>query len=287
VKSEFIEISDELFLRVGEMITERYGIKMPLVKKVMFQARLQRRLHELDIHSFDEYAARLFNNDNDSAEFDLLADFISTNKTEFFREKEHFHFLNGDILPEYLKNNTFNPFSQPKIWSAGCSSGQEAYSIGIQLEEFMRVNGVRFDYSILATDISGKMLKIAREAVYPMTQVEGMPVELKHRYFLRSKEVKDPKVRVIKEIRKNVKVGYMNLIDGLYPFQLYFDVIFLRNTMIYFDSTVQLKVLIKVLDSLKTGGYLFIGHSESLINLHLPIKSIAPSVYIKINTEGL
>ena len=287
MKSEFIEISDELFLRVGKMITERYGIKMPLVKKVMFQARLQRRLHELDIHSFDEYAARLFNNDNNSFEFDLLADYISTNKTEFFREKEHFHFLNGNIFPEYLKNNTSNPFPQLKLWSAGCSSGQEAYSIGIQLEEFMRVNGVSFDYSILATDISGKMLKMAREAVYPMPQVEGMPVELKHRYFLKSKETKDPKVRVIKEIRKNVKVGYMNLIDGLYPFQLQFDIIFLRNTMIYFDSKVQLKVLIKVLDSLKTGGYLFIGHSESLINLHLPIKSIAPSVYIKINTEEL
>jgi len=287
VKSEFIEISDELFLQVGKMITERYGIKMPLVKKVMFQARLQRRLHELDIRSFDEYAARLFNDSNDSPEFDLLADFISTNKTEFFREKEHFNFLNGNIFPEYLKIFTSNPLSPFKFWSAGCSSGQEAYSFGIQLEEFMRLNGVRFDYSILATDISGKMLKLAREAVYPMSQVDELPVELKHRYFLKSKETKDPKVRVIKEIRKKVKVGYMNLIDGLYPFQMQFDVIFLRNTMIYFDSKVQFNVLIKVLDSLKSGGYLFIGHSESLINLHLPIKSIAPSVYVKINTEGI
>jgi chemotaxis protein methyltransferase CheR len=287
VKSEFIVISDELFLRVGKMITEKYGIKMPPAKKVMFQARLQRRLHELDIHSFDEYAAKLFNDGPDSAEFNLLADFISTNKTEFFREREHFYFLNGNIFPEYLNNCKSTPFPPLKFWSAGCSNGQEAYSIGIQLEEFMRVHGVRFDYSILATDISGKMLKLARDAVYPMSQVEGMPSELKHRYFLKSKQIKDQKVRVIKAVRENVKVGYMNLIDGLYPFQMQFDVIFLRNTMIYFDTKDQLKVLIKVLDSLKTGGYLFIGHSESLINLHLPIQSIAPSVYIKINTEGL
>jgi chemotaxis protein methyltransferase CheR len=260
---------------------------MPPEKKIMFQARLQRRLRELDIYSFDEYAARLFTDSNDSTEFDLLADFISTNKTEFFREKDHFDFLNRDIFPEYLKNSKSALFPQMKIWSAGCSSGQEAYSIGIQLEEFMLKNGVRFDYSILATDISGKMLKSAREAVYPMSQVEELALELKHRYFLKSKNAKDQKVRVTKEIRDRVKVGYMNLMDGLYPFQAQFDVVFLRNTLIYFDPKVQLSVLIKVLDSLKAGGYLFIGHSESLINLHLPIQSIAPSVYMKINTEGL
>lgn len=287
MQSEFIEISDELFLQVGKMITERYGIKMPLEKKIMFQARLQRRLRELDIYSFDEYAARLFTDISDSTEFDLLADFISTNKTEFFREKEHFNFLNGTIFPEYLKNSTLVLFPKMKIWSAGCSSGQEAYSIGIQLEEFMLKNGVSFDYSILATDISVKMLKSAREAVYPMSQVEEMTLELKHQYFLKSKNSKDQKVRVIKQIREKVKVGYMNLMDGLYPFQAHFDIIFLRNTLIYFDPKVQLNVLIKILDNLKTGGYLFIGHSESLINLHLPIKSIAPSVYMKINTEGL
>lgn len=269
------------------MITERYGIKMPPEKKIMFQARLQRRLHELDIDSFDEYAKRLFSDSNESTEFNLLADFISTNKTEFFREKEHFYFLSEHILPEYFKNSTSNLFPELNFWSAGCSSGQEAYSIGIQFEEFMRIQGIRFDYSILATDISGKMLRSAREAVYSMSQVDEMPIELKHRYFLKSKNSKDAKVKVVKAIREKVRVGYLNLMDGLYPFDAQFDVVFLRNTLIYFDHKIQLKVLTKILGSLKTGGYLFIGHSESLINLHLPIKSIAPSVYIKINTEGL
>jgi chemotaxis protein methyltransferase CheR len=104
---------------------------------------------------------------------------------------------------------------------------------------------------------------------------------------LKSKNSKDAKVKVVKAIREKVRVGYLNLMDGLYPFDAQFDAVFLRNTLIYFDHKIQLKVLTKVLSSLKTGGYLFIGHSESLINLHLPIKSIAPSVYIKINTEGL
>ena len=287
MKSEFIEISDELFLRFGKMITGRYGIKMPPEKKIMFQARLQRRLRELNIDSFDEYAAMLFSDSNESTEINLLADFISTNKTEFFREKEHFRFLTENILTEYFINNTSSLFPTVNLWSAGCSSGQEAYSAGIQFEEFMRYHGIRFDYSILATDISGRMLRLAREAVYPMSQVDEISLELKHRYFLKSKNVKDPKVKVIKAIREKVKVGHLNLMDGLYSFDAPFDVIFLRNTLIYFDPGVQLKVLTKVLDSLKTGGYLFIGHSESLINLHLPILSIAPSVYVKINTKEL
>jgi len=287
VKSEFIEISDELFLKVGKKITEKYGIKMPLEKKIMFQSRLQRRLHDLHMDSFDEYAMRLFSDSSESIEINLLADFISTNKTEFFREKEHFRFLTENILPEYLENNTSNQFPDLNFWSAGCSSGQEAYSIGIQIEEFMRLSGIQFKYSILATDISGKMLRLARDAVYPMLQVDEMPIELKHRYFLKSKNTKDPKVKVVKAIRERVKIGYLNLMDGLYPFDAQFDVVFLRNTLIYFDQMIQLKVLTRVLCSLKTGGYLFIGHSESLINLNLPIKSIAPSVYIKINTEGI
>lgn len=287
MKSEFIEISDELFLKVGKMITEKYGIKMPLEKKIMFQSRLQRRLRDLDMDSFDEYAMQLFSDSGESMEFNLLADFISTNKTEFFREKEHFRFLTENILPEYLENNTSNLFPDLNFWSAGCSSGQEAYSIGIQIEEFMRLSGIQFKYSILATDISSKMLRFARDAVYPMLEVDEMPIELKHRYFLKSKNSKDPKVKVVKAIRERVKVGYLNLMDSLYPFDAQFDVVFLRNTLIYFDQMIQLKVLTRVLGSLKTGGYLFIGHSESLINLHLPIKSIAPSIYIKINTDGL
>jgi chemotaxis protein methyltransferase CheR len=287
VKSEFIEISDELFLKVGKMITERYGIKMPPEKKIMFQARLQRRLHELDIDSFDEYAKTLFSVGNESMEFNLLADFISTNKTEFFREKEHFSFLSEHVLPEFFHEDKSQRLRELNLWSAGCSSGQEAYSIGIQFEEFMRKRGIQFDYSILATDISGKMLRSAREAVYPMLQVDEIPIELKHRYFLKSKNSKDAKVKVVKAVRDKVRVGYLNLMDSLYPFDAQFDVIFIRNTLIYFDQKIQLKVLTKALGSLKTGGYLFIGHSESLINLQLPIKSIAPSVYIKINTEGL
>ena len=260
---------------------------MPLEKKIMFQARLQRRLRELDIHSFEEYTANLLNGQGESSEFSVLADFISTNKTDFFREKEHFQFITDHILPEILRESPAYRSPQLNFWSAGCSSGQEAYFIGITLEEFMLTKVIRFNYSILATDISVRMLKSAKEAIYPMSQVDELTLDLKQRYFLKSKNTKDPKVRVVKEIRENIRVAYLNFMDGLYPFTTQFDVVFLRNTLIYFDQQVQLKVLEKVLKSLNTGGYLFIGHSESLINMSLPIQSIAPSVYIKTNTERL
>lgn len=284
MKSELIQISDELFLKLGRMITKKYGIKMSAEKKIMFQARLQRRLRELDIKSFDEYASRLFSTEHDSVEISVLADYISTNKTDFFREKDHFQFITDHVLQEMFCEKQTNSFFQLKLWSAGCSSGQEAYSMAITLEEFMQSRNFRFDYSIVATDISVRMLKAARHAVYPMSQVEEIPLEVKKRYFLKSKSLIDQKVRIVKNLRDRVKPAYLNLMDNVYVLDTQFDLIFLRNTLIYFEHQIQQQVLTKILDKLKIGGYLFIGHSESLINMNLPIKSIAPSVYVKTNT---
>jgi len=286
VKADYIEISDELFAQVGKLITERYGIKMPPDKKIMFQARLQKRLHDLNIQSFDEYVSMLFDNGKTTPEFELLADFISTNKTEFFREKDHFQQLSELALPACLKNIKFSFREKLEIWSAGCSSGQEAYSIAIQVEEFIRTSGIRFNYSVLATDISQRMLKQAKEAIYPMAQVDGMPMELKKRYLLKSKNKEENKIRITKEIRGKIAVAYLNLMNNEYPFKLRFDIIFLRNTLIYFEPQTQAQVLARVLDCLKPGGYLFIGHSESLINLHLPIKPVMPSIYVKLRNDN-
>jgi chemotaxis protein methyltransferase CheR len=284
LNSEIIQISDELFLRLGKMITDRYGIKMPPDKKIMFQARLQRRLRELGIHSFDEYAEKILVENADSQEFTILADYISTNKTDFYREKDHFSFVTDFILPEYINKSANHRYSTLKIWSAGCSSGQEAYSIAISVEEFMRLKQNRFGYSIFATDISYRMLKAAKEAIYPMNQIDEIPTEIKHRYFLKSKNKEESKVRVVKNVRDQVQFAYLNLMDSQYAIDIKFDLVFLRNTLIYFDIEIQRKVLVKILDKLNPGSYLFIGHSESLINMNLPIKSIAPSVYIKTNT---
>ena len=281
MKSEIIQISDNLFLKLGKLISEKYGIKMPIEKKIMFQARLQKRLRELNLISFDEYARLLFERNGGINELDILADYISTNKTEFFREIAHFNFLTHSVFPEFLTHVPAFRIPFLKIWSAGCSSGQEAYSIAITIEDYICRSGFKFEYLITASDISTRMLKIAKEAIYPMSHVDGISLEMKQKYFLKSKEIKDQKVRIVKEIRDKVNFEYLNLMDDFYQVEDKFNIIFLRNTLIYFEPATQIKILTNVIDRLIGGGYLFIGHSESLINLNFPIKSIAPSIYVK------
>ena len=149
------------------------------------------------------------------------------------------------------------------------------------LQEFSRKSNQSLDYCITATDISGRMLKKVNEAIYPIDLVADVPQEIKHRYFLKSKSSIDPTVRVVKEIRARVKPAYLNLMSQSYPYAQPYDIVFLRNTLIYFDLKTQNEVVAKVLSCMKPGGYLFIGHSESLINMNLPIQSVAPSVYVK------
>ena len=254
---------------------------MPIEKKIMFQSRLQKRLHELNLVSFEEYADKLMDVSGLTTEFSVLVDYISTNKTEFFRENTHFDFLTNTILPQFLRLDSAFRMPLINIWSAGCSSGQEAYSLAITIEEYIRFSGLKLGYFIKSTDISTRMLKIAKEAIYPMSQIDQITMDIKKRYFLKSKDNKEAKVKVMKEIRDNVSFDYLNFMDDDYQLTGDFHIIFMRNTLIYFEHAVQLKILTKVLDKLVDGGFLFIGHSESLINMNLPIKSIAPSVYVK------
>ena len=281
MKSEIIQISDQLFLKIGKLISQKYGIKMTIEKKIMFQARMQRRLRELNFLSFEEYADKLLGINGEAEEFPIMADYISTNKTEFFRENAHFSFLANTVLPKFIEQQPSYRIPFMNVWSAGSSSGQESYSIAITIEEFIRSANVKLGYFITATDISSRMLKMAKEAIYPMSLVDEISMDLKHKYFLKSISTKDSKVRVVKEIRDRVNFAYLNFMDDSYQIKGDFNVIFLRNTLIYFEHAVQIKVLNKVLDRLVEGGYLFIGHSESLVNMNLPIQSIAPSVYIK------
>ena len=254
---------------------------MPIEKKIMFQSRMQKRLRELNMMSFEEYADVLLDTKSHMEEFTIMADYISTNKTEFFRENAHFNFLTNTVLPKFLEHARDFRIPHINIWSAGCSSGQESYSISITIEEFIRSTGFKLEYFITATDISTRVLKTAKEAIYPIAQVSDISMDLKQKYFLRSKDMNGSSVKVIKEIRDRVRFGYLNLMDDFYQHKGDFNVIFLRNTLIYFEPAVQIKVLNKVLDRLVEGGFLFIGHSESLINMNLPIQSIAPSVYVK------
>ena len=202
-----------------------------------------------------------------------MVDVLTTNKTDFFRENHHFEFLKNHIIP-CLNNN-----HHLKIWSAGCSSGEEPYSIAMTIEEAYSKS--ISSYTIVGTDLSYKILQKASRAIYPM-DIEGLSLDRKRKFFLKSKDQTKPTIRVTKEVRRHVNFKRLNLMNVPYKVDGEFDIIFFRNVMIYFDRDTQQKVLSNLCSKLKIGGYLFIGHSESITTLDLPLKQIEPTTFIKI-----
>src|SRR6056297_3501351 len=181
------KMSDKDFRRLSNFITEHAGIKLPDVKKVMLQSRLQKRLRELNMDNYKDYVDFVFSEEGLQNEIIHMLDVVSTNKTDFFREPVHFEFLEKHVLPEYIRQ--FPVSRQMKIWSAGCSSGEEVYTIAMSLSE-SKENYPGFDYRILGTDISTDILQRALNAVYKEEKVETVPVKLKKKYLLRSKDRK-------------------------------------------------------------------------------------------------
>ncbi len=273
------KMDDNDFSRLSEFVFTQSGIKMPPVKKIMLQSRLQKRLRELKITSFKEYANYVFSKEGQKNEIIHMLDVVSTNKTDFFREPVHFDFLNSHILPEFVQKQLAT--HKMKIWSAGCSSGEEPYTIAITLNEFKN-NNQRFDYSITGTDISTQILQKAASAIYKEERIENIPLDLKKKYFLRSKDKEKKTVLVVKDLRKNVSYNRLNFMSDVYNLIDSFDVIFCRNVLIYFNRETQEQVINKLCLKLKKGGYLFIGHSESILGMSLPLEQIKPTIFRRI-----
>lgn len=270
------QLSEQEFQALSTFIYNEYGIKMPPVKKVMLQSRLQKRLRQLNIPTFKEYCKYVFSSAG-TEEVIHMMDVVSTNKTDFFREPIHFDFLREVILPEHIAKGK----KHIKIWSAGSSSGEEAYSIGITINEFAETKSY-IDFQITGTDISTIVLKTASEAIYKESRLEGMPLALKRKYFLKSKDAEKQLVKVVPKIRAKIKFGRLNLMDTTFPIYDTFDVVFCRNTLIYFDRETQEKVITKLCNHLMPSGYFFLGHSESITNMNVPLKNIKPTIFKKI-----
>lgn len=273
------ELSKEEFAKLSSFIYRESGIKMPPVKRIMLQSRLQKRLKELQLTTFKEYCNYVFSKEGLNNEIIHMLDVVSTNKTDFFREPIHFDFLNSTVLPEF--SNTLKTKKQLKLWSAGCSSGEEPYTIAIVLLEYLEKHP-GFDFSILGTDISTRILQSAYDAIYKEDKVLGVPLELKRKYFLRSKERQCPTVKMGTLLRSKVRFERLNFMDASYSINDSFDVIFCRNVLIYFDRETQESVINKICTKLSTGGYFFLGHSESILNMNVPLKQIKPTIYQKI-----
>lgn len=273
------KLNKKQFEKISTFINGNVGIKLPDEKLIMLQGRLYKRLKALNIKTFNEYIDFAFSKKDNKNEIINLIDVICTNKTSFFREPIHFEFIKNNILPEYLERVNGNKYI--KIWSAGCSSGEEAYSIAMAFQSFINTY-IGFDYSILGTDISTQVLKKASDATYTEEKAIDIPVELKNNYILKSKDRNNPTIRITPEIRKKIKFQRLNLMDKMYNVKHIFDIIFCRNTLIYFERPIQELVINKLCKHLKHGGYLFIGHSESLFSMNVPLQYIKPTIYKKI-----
>ncbi len=280
VISKVPELTDSQFKQLADFIQKNVGIKMPDEKKIMVQSRLISRLKSLNISDFDEYLKLTFSDTpQGNEEIALMINQITTNLTNFFRENQHFEYMSQTILPEFAAAG----IKDIELWSAGCSSGQEPYTLSIVMQEFMRLNpGQINNFAIQATDISSKVLNKAIDAVYPMSEVDQLTYDIKKRYFLKSKDTVNPLVRVNKETREKVSFNRLNFMDESYPVTKKKHIIFCRNVLIYFDKETQEKVVRRLLDHLVPGGYLFLGHSETIFGMDLPLKTVAPTTFKKI-----
>jgi len=273
----FSGISNRQFKRLAAYIEKELGIRMPDTKRVMLESRLQKRLRVLRIPTFDEYIDRVFAGDD--LELVHMIDVVTTNKTDFFREPDHFDILSARLLPDAMaRNSGRNTFS---FWSAGCATGEEPYTLAMVLEEFS-ASHEGFDYRIVASDISTRALDTAVGAIYHTDRVVPVPPSYKKKYMLRSRDPGRSEIRIKKELRDKITFIRVNFMDERFPFDGLFDVIFCRNVIIYFDRPTQERILGHMCKYLRTGGNLILGHSETLTGMPLPLRGLAPTVYERV-----
>ena len=264
-------LSDRCFDRIRRTMYDAIGLSLSDAKKPLVTSRLSPRMRQLGLDSFEEYAQLI--EDEDSAELQMAIDLLSTNETYFFREQHHYDFLEQELLQRRQTESI-------AIWSAASSFGDEAYSTAMLLTDLRRKGQLQATWSILATDISHRVLVAAKQGVFPADRFRNVSQERLKRYCLRGEGPAEGQVMVGSEIRNQVKFGQLNLcqpFSGIGPF----DFIFLRNVMIYFDQPTKVDVTQRVSDLLKPGGLLFFGTAEGRVSGSAALKPEIPGVYRK------
>lgn len=269
------------FERIASLIGTEIGIKLPPAKRLMIEGRLRKRVRALGLASLDHYSAYLFKNDGLRAEWPHLINAVTTNKTDFFREPEHFDVLERTLVPALLALRRSEQKPLLKVWSAASSTGAEVYTLAMVLAD-LAAQRHDFRFAILGTDISTAVLAEGERAVYPADLVGPVPPAKAQRYLMHARRPgARPEVRIVPELRRLVHFARLNLMDNTYPFDRDVDVIFLRNVLIYFDKADQERVILRLVDHLRPGGYLILGHSESMIGTAVTMRQVAPAVFQK------
>lgn len=270
------------FSRIARLVEGEVGIKLPPNKRLMLEGRLRKRLRAHGLDTFKEYCDFLFKGEGTTAEMGFLINVVTTNKTDFFREPDHFDFLMKQAVPELIRRRSSTD-AQPllKVWSAASSTGAEAYTLAMVLNDRM-VERRDFRCAILGTDISTSVLEQGERAIYPAEMMSPVPEAYAKRYVMWPRDTAARSdVRIVPELRRMVRFSRLNLMDETYPYDRDVDVIFLRNVLIYFEKEDQEAVVRRLVGHLRHGGYLFLGHSESMIGNSAPVRQVAPAVFQK------
>lgn len=274
-------LSEADFKRISALIGREVGIKLPPAKRLMVEGRLRRRIRGLGLTSFSAYGDHLFRQGGLESELPYLINAVTTNKTDFFREPEHFELMEKMMVPNLLNARRNERMPLLKVWSAASSTGAEAYTAAMVLADICAQRR-DFRFALLGTDISTDVLEQGRRAVYPADQIAPVPPPKQSRYLMFARQAGSrPEVRIVPELRRLVRFQRLNLMDDTYPFDRDVDIILLRNVLIYFEKPDQEAVINRLVSHLRPGGYLLLGHSESMIGTSVTMRQVAPAVFQK------
>ncbi|KAA3515878.1 CheR family methyltransferase [Agrobacterium rosae] len=269
-------LSTRDFRELSSFIYDYCGIKMPETKRSMLEGRLRKRLRATGYPTFSTYCDYLFRHDGMEAEAIFLIDVVTTNKTDFFREPNHFDYMQKTALPALAKRG----IGRVRAWSSACSTGAEPYTMAMVMAEAVE-KGVISDFNILATDLSTDVLMKAQSGIYSKDLVDPVPPEFKRKYVMQAKEKQRNDVRIATKLRSKIGFARMNLMNATYEIGDPVHILFCRNVLIYFDKKTQTHVLTQLCKCLAPGGYLLIGHSETVTGIDLPIKQVANTIFMK------
>lgn len=272
------ELGDGEYKKLSDYIYKHCGIALGGNKQHLVKARLMKRLRFYGFDSFEKYYNYVTSPEGEGEIIELI-NRISTNTTHFFREEKHFDYLRDIVLPEIMAKKSKSKDRRVRIWCSASSTGEEPYCLLMTVLEFMQKNNCDWDFKLLATDISTKVLAIASQGEYSHEKAEKIPKALLHKYFEKVKRPQLVHYRIKRQYRDYVVFRRLNLISPSFPFKGKFDVIFCRNVMIYFDKETQVELVNKFYKHMDSNAYLFIGHSENLMGAELKFKRVASAVF--------
>lgn len=272
------KISDQEFTKIRNLVYKKAGINLHEGKKSLVQTRLGKIIRREGYGGFEDYYSQILNDKTGNRLVELL-DTISTNHTYFFREDDHLTWLSETILPDLRSLKSVQDEGEARIWSAGCSSGEEPYTLGIVILE-NDVFASQLRVKMLATDLSTRVIETARTGLYKKEKLKTVPTPLIKKYFHRTRDENGEMYQVVQRVKNLITFHKLNLLSP-FPFQKQFALIFCRNVMIYFDKPTQNRVVNKFYEVLKPGGYYVVGHSESLSSVQHDFQYVAPTIYRK------